>query len=491
MTVIILSSFVAIFFITSLALLYFYLLSSSRNKLIVNKFEELKINHAIASQDINELKEKNSKLEAEHNKLLIAKTEAETRMQSLSEELSNTKANLEKAAREKEAAIEAKNEYMRKQELALQRIKGIEDEMKNWEKMKEEHTRNLQSSTLEVANKISSKLLDDHKREAENAKKENEKLIKQTTENLQEQHKYLVESVNSLQEGVKKSEVVHRALLSPSGAGSLGEITLENIFRNSSLIKGQDYHMQYSVSSSEGRGLRPDAVVFLPDNNVMVIDSKASKFFAELGEENIDASKEKEIYAGLKRSMNENLKGLASKEYSKAIEDEAGKSLARVYMFLPTETALEKLRKADPQFIEKAWSQGICPVGPTGLLNELLRASMIISGARQEENAKIIINQVKDLLSNVATLNEHANKLGKGLKSAIDNYDRFSGSFNRSFMSKANKICKLGVDVPKLKGIPPLSQYKITAIDYKSIDGDYSEENNEYEGEVKSLEVVK
>jgi len=491
MEMIVFSIVVLALFVTTLFLAYLYNQLLKKNSLLSSGLEELKIDHAIISQDAKEYKLKYDKLELEQNELLVKKTEAQTIMNSLQKQLNEANERASIALEEKDKAIELKNQFQRKEELAMQRVSLNEEEMRNWEKIKLEHNKSLKASTLEVATEISSKLLDDHKRESENAKKESEKIVKQTTESLLQQHKGLIESVSNLQEGVKKSEVVHRALLSPSGAGSLGEITLENIFKNSGLIKGQDYHMQYSVSSEEGRGLRPDAVVFLPDNNVMVIDSKASKFFAELGDDDISQEESKQININLKRSMNENLKGLASREYSKAIESDAGKSLARVYMFLPTETALDKLRKADPQFIEKAWNQAICPVGPTGLLNELLRASMIISNARQEENAKAIVGKVKELLTSVATLNDHASKVGKGLKSAIDNYDKFSGSFNRTFMSKANQICKLGVDVPKLKNVEPLAQYKVTSIDLGTIEGDFLDERDIMNNESRSLELVK
>jgi DNA recombination protein RmuC len=483
----------SVFFILTLTLLYLYLLSASKLRTLLDKHEELKINHAIISQDLTEYKDKSDKLDKEHNQLLISKTQAETKMKSLDVELKRVNAKLDDEIKLKEQAIDLKNEYQRKESLALQLVKSKDAEMKNWEKVKDEQKKTVTASIMEAGSKLSSKLLDDHRREAENAKKESEKIVKQTTDSLLQQHKGLMESVSTLNEGVKKAEVVHRTLLSPTGAGGLGEITLENIFKNSGLIKGQDYHMQYSVSSESGRGLRPDAVVFLPDDNVMVIDSKASKFYVELDEEIADSEKEKDINARLKRTMNENLKSLASKEYSKAIEDEAGKSLARVYMFLPTEVALEKICKIDPQFIEKAWSQGIYPVGPSGLRNQLVNASMIIANAKQEENAKIIIDKVKELLNSVAILNENANKVGKGLKNALDNYDKFSASFNSNFMSKAKSIYKLGVDSKKIASIEKLPRYEISMRDYKSIEGKYIEqesEQSETEDEKASLELV-
>lgn len=419
-------------------------------------------------------------LEREHDALLIKKTEAETKMLSLQERLVASEGQIKQLLGDKEQLIELKNKYEREASLTKQRIESITQEMENWNKTKEQHIEITKASMLNVGSMISSKLLDDHKRETETAKKESEKIVKQTTEDLHKKFEGVFESMSALNDRVQQSgtkvDVVHRSLLNPSGAGSLGEITLENIFKNSGLIAGQDYQMQYSVTSAEGRGLRPDAVVYLPDDNVMVVDSKASKFFVELGESGISPVREKELLFGLKQSMNQHLKDLTSRNYSSAIEESAGKKLARVYMFLPTEVALDKLRKADSNFMDKAYGQGILPVGPTGLLNELLRANMNITNAKQEENAKVIIAKVRDLLNGIAILHDHASAMGKGLKSALDRYDKFSGSFNRTFMSKAKGISKLGVDVPKLKDLEPLTQYKTTANDFKPIEGEKLEE---------------
>jgi DNA recombination protein RmuC len=149
-------------------------------------------------------------------------------------------------------------------------------------------------------------------------------------------------------------------------------------------------------------------------------------------------------------------------------------------MFLPTESALQQIRAIDPTFMERAWSQRIFPVGPTGLLNELIRAVMQISGAKQEENTKLIIEKVKDLLNGIAVLNTHANGIGKGLKSALDKYDKFAASFNSNFMSKAKNISKLGVNT-NLKDIEPLQKYNITALNLKELDNDIIDntENND------------
>lgn len=434
---------------------YQYYKLSGKYSLVYSKCEELRSTGILLENNEKTYKEKCELFEKSQQDFIEKKTAAETSNINLQERNHRLENEINNLKQKIDAINNEKNQFHREKDQLQARLESMQSQMEDWKKAKEEHINIVKASALEVSGNLSNKLLDDHRRESQNAKKESESIVKKTTENLIKQHEGLIEKVGALQKGVLKSEDVHRALLNPTGAGSLGEITLENIFKNSGLIKDIDYKMQYSTFGEEGNSLRPDAVVFLPDDNVMVIDSKSSKFFVELETAGGDLNND-EINQRLKKMMNENLKGLVSRKYSEAIESEAGRKLARVYMFLPTETALEKVRLADSAFMQKAWSQGVLPIAPTGLLNELLKSAMVISSVKQDQNAKIIIEKVKELLNSVAILNGYGQKLGANLKKTMHNYDEFAASFNRTFLSKAKQIQKMGVDANKLDSAQPM-----------------------------------
>lgn len=376
-----------------------------------------------------------------------------------------------KTRAEQNARIEAETAV----KLAEQKMQSLVEQMNDWEKTKEQHLEAAKASMLKASAEMSSKLLDDHKREAETQKKETEKRVKETTEELNKKFQNVFESVSTLNDQIKESkktvEIVKNSLLTPSGAGSLAEITLENIFKASGLIKDQDYIMQYWVDGGEEKSSKPDAIVFLPGDSAMIIDSKASKFFVELGEA-VEKAQEKEVSEQLKQTMNNHLKDLIKRDYKKAVEEQFKKSdkignigSVNVLMFLPTDAALEKLRKIDPKFTEKAWKEQILPVGPSTLIQALLQANLLISKARQEQNYQVIINEVKNLLSSIGTLHNLADGLGNNIKSAFKKYDAFAGSFNRNFLSKAKKLSKLGVALPKNQELNQLERHSFIAAD--------------------------
>lgn len=325
------------------------------------------------------------------------------------------------------------------------------------------------ASLFDLGSSLSKQLIEIHKEENKESRQLSEKNIATTSENFQKEFQKILMMVSSLSKDIVESkttvDIIQKSLLSPTGAGKLAEITLENILKSSGLKSGMDFAMQHHLSNEDGRQ-RPDSVIFLPSNNIMVIDAKASKFLVEIA----SSSKQEEKTAlekQLMKTMHVHLKSIVSKEYAEntishyKLKDKHFNNVITL-MFLPTESALERITNLDEGFIHKAWANNIFPVGPTGLMNMLSFAKFQINDHMRSENHKVIIDEVRKLLISISSMTEHSQKLGTGIKNLVNNYDKFSASFNRNFLPKAKNIRSLGVDIGK-QDLKSLERYHMVS----------------------------
>ncbi len=417
-----------------------------------------------------------------------AQTEAETRLNEAEKAMAQLREDHTKALSKRDDAIRGRQEAEKQAALAQQELEGMRLRMADWEKAKAESVEAAKAAALASVSEMSNKLIADHKRETEESRKKGEEQVRKATEGLAGQFEKITRTVTSLHQQVGETrgtvDTVYRALSSPGGAGRYAEIGLENLLKRMGLEDGRDFRVQHSVSGHGERGnLRPDAVIFLPNNSVMVIDSKASKFLLELAEaeEAEDTEKKDDAHANLARTMNQHLKALTSKDYRGAILEDHKRSgragnLGRVIsvMYLPNDGALEKVKVADREFPYKAIKADIILAGPTGLTSLIGFASMEIGLARQDENRDRIIEQTAALLDSVNVLLGHADQVGKGIKRAADHFRKFSSSVNSRLLPRARGLISLGLQPGAAKEMHGnLPTYEVLATeDADVIDGE-------------------
>ena len=172
-----------------------------------------------------------------------------------------------------------KIEYIQRIEQLLSQSKYQESLINEFNKIKADSNDATKAALFELGNQLSKQLIEIHKKENQETREFSEKSIKETSSRFNAEFERIVGMVGSLSKEVSLSkdtvDIIKNSLLSPSGAGSLAEITLENILKASGLRVGVDFIMQYSAIDEEHSSFRPDAVVFLPGNKLMVVDAKA------------------------------------------------------------------------------------------------------------------------------------------------------------------------------------------------------------------------
>jgi DNA recombination protein RmuC len=385
--------------------------------------------------------------------------------------------NLDKKTLDCHELVETKEKLIREVERLSATIKLIEE-------TKEESLKNSKSVLYDLSNSVANKLIEVHKKEVSDSRKQSEEYITKTTESFNNELKKVATLVGALNKDVELSksvvENIKNSLLSPSHSGGLAELTLENLLKNSGLKKDIDFQLQYSFDNSSSGKLRPDAVVFLPDDNILIIDAKSSQFFLENSSDNTELTK----------SMNNHLKNLVSKDYMGEISEfflRKKTNFKRVctVMFIPTEHALEKISDSDKNFLNKAWQNNVYPAGPTGLMNILSIARMHIGEKLRIENYEQIILEINNIINSVGVLSEHAYKVGSSLTSAVNNYDKFAGSFNRNLISKIKNLKTLGTG-EQVKSSKLLERLQIVSSKNEILEAD-SDEPSADEEDIKKI----
>jgi len=341
------------------------------------------------------------------------------------------------------------------------------------------------AAALTAAQGLSSKLLDDHKRETIAAKAEAEQRVREASAALVQQVAEIATSVTELKGQVSDRgatiDKLVRVLASPGGAGQLAEIGLGNALRSFGLEEGRDYVLQQSTTDeASGRVFRPDAIVYLPSNATLIVDCKASKHLLAIAEHE-GTAEEAQAYENLARTMTQHLRDLESKDYRNAVHAEMKRmgrdsEIGRVIsvMYLPNEAALEKLYRADREFLQKARAANIIPAGPVGLYCALSLASAEINLMRQVENQQEIAERTRLLIEQIGIILNYARDVGRGIKTSADAYEKLSASVNNRLLGRLRGISQLGVQ--STKQVPkPLPAFSVHSGEAAVIEGEAAE----------------
>ena len=161
--------------------------------------------------------------------------------------------------------------------------------------------------------------------------------------------------------------------------GAWGELILERTLELSGLERGREFELQVSTENR----LRPDAVIHLPEDRFIVVDSKVSLVDYERSCNAAEESDRKSALLAHAAAVRQHIKSLAEKGYPDLFE---GKTPEVVMMFLPIEPAFGAALSADPKLFEFAFSHRVILVTPSTLLAALRTVTNVWKVEKQTKN---------------------------------------------------------------------------------------------------------
>jgi len=232
-----------------------------------------------------------------------------------------------------------------------------------------------------------------------------------------------------------------KALRQPKTRGEWGEVQLKRCVEIAGMTEHVDFVVQTSLHGDDGL-LRPDAIVMLPGDRRVVIDSKVPlDAYLEVLEAEDEASRKGELIRHA-RQVRDHVTKLASKRYQEQFA--SGDTPDFVVCFMPSEAALHAAFEAEPSLYDHALEQKILIATPTTLVG-LLRTVEL--GWRQERiaaEAQEIASTAKDLHSRMGVFLGHLSKAGRQLDSAVKAYNSAVGSAESRVLPQVRRFQELG-----------------------------------------------
>jgi DNA recombination protein RmuC len=252
-----------------------------------------------------------------------------------------------------------------------------------------------------------------------------EKVVKE----LQEQTNKISAEANNLATALKGK---------PQKRGNWGEMILERILESSGLTKDREYFIQQSMKDEDGNTLRPDVKIMLPDERVIIIDSKVSLVAYDKLAATENPDEQKIFLEEHLQSIYIHIEQLSNKRY-----DDFETSLDFTMMFIPIEPAYFAALQGNPNLWSYAYDKRILLISPTNLIACLKLISDLWRREWQNKNAMEIVKKGEALYEKFVGFTKTFEEIGNSIKSSQEKYDKALGQLKDGKGNLVNQAIQL------------------------------------------------
>lgn len=203
-------------------------------------------------------------------------------------------------------------------------------------------------------------------------------------------------------------------------SGNWGEIQLERTLQTAGLVEGDHYHSQFKAKDQDGKIRYPDFVLKLPDDKHLILDSKVSLVAYEKA---VSAEQESEINLYLNEhitAIRQHITDLSNKNYADLI---GMKSPDFVLMFVPIEPAYIEALRHDPSLFNFGYEKNVILVSHTTLMPILRTVANLWRVEQGNAQAREISERAGEIYNQVCVVAERLMKLGNTLNTVNSHYN--------------------------------------------------------------------
>jgi len=422
------------------------------------------------------LEEKNNSLRNEYEILKQFSAQQKNDLQKQIEQLNSEKINLTK---EKQVLIAKLSE----KETQNNNLKQKNEEQK-------QEVEQLQAKFTKEFENLANKILEEKSIKFTQQNKENignilnplqekiqlfEKKVEESKLKNVEIHTSLKEQLKHLQEqNIKisqEAENLTKALKSDTKTqGNWGELILEQVLEKSGLERDREYFVQqvFDDPNNEGKKIKPDVIVHLPNKKKIIVDSKVSlTHYERFVSEEDKVLKERYLKEHL-NSVKKHIEELSEKKYQDIYKIE---SPDFVLLFIPIEPAFAVAMNFDNTLYDKAFGKNIVLVTPTTLLATLKTIDSLWSIEKRQKNVEEIAKLAGTLFDKFVSFAENLKNIRERSIRLHNEYEEAEKKLltgRENMVRTIEKIKNMGAKTQKL--IPEYLLKKEKGINDDSLD---------------------
>ncbi len=256
----------------------------------------------------------------------------------------------------------------------------------------------------------------------------------------------VIEEVRKGQEEVKReaARLGNSLTNAPKARGRWGERALQNVLEQCGLSQHTDFNLEHSLETDEGR-LRPDAIVRIPGQKMLVIDAKVSlNHYQAAFEANDDETRKRNLDLHA-RAMRGHVQTLGAKSYQSQFDEAPD----YVVMFVPGEHFVAAALESDPDLWDFAFHNKVLLATPTNLVAIARTVAMVWQQDQLAREAIEIGKAGAELYDRLAVAADHLKGVGAGLDRAVRKYNDFVGSFERNVLTSGRRLKDKGIAIGK------------------------------------------
>lgn len=248
----------------------------------------------------------------------------------------------------------------------------------------------------------------------------------------------------------EQAENLAKALVSNSKRqGDFGELILSNLLRTSGLEEGRDFRLQVHVraDAQESERQRPDAVLLLPDDHHLVIDSKMSLTAWHEYVNATEAAERDAAYARHVASVSKHIDDLKAANYSSSPDLNA---VDMTLMFIPIEPAGLEVMRTHPEMLVNAARSHVCLVTPSTLAPVVRLVQNSWALYNRQQSVEAIAEQGRKIHDKLANFLGTFSELGARIERAQKSFE----TAKAQLATGPGNAIKLASEMPSLGVVP-------------------------------------